>query len=353
MTELTVVIPFRNREPERVVNAWRSVKAHTSLACKCIVSDLGSRPEILAALKTAALEEDFLLLENQGQGLPFNKARAVNIGAKAAETELVCVLDADMRLFDGVLDYIAGKIKVDEVYYLENRWPNTAKADPKRSRIALSYGVFQVLHRVWFERLCGFNEAIEFWGDEDNDWARRLRDHGVKQIILGAKDFYMTHVWHVSENQPSHRPKTAEWHTLELELRSALTGMGTQGWGKQISFEDRPILAKMKQPKTAHVIDLTGWPLVDHFVEVDKLVREHGFVHFRFGPRIRTRKLSRFNRIQSLVAPLLDPFSLEVEPVVNGNLETFLVACKVWKDILKDRYLSDDFSEAWILVETK
>lgn len=351
MEEITVVIPFRNREVKRVINAWNSVIKNNRNVKNCIVSDYGSDENIIKELEIASTINNFKLIKSFGQGLPFNKARAVNIGVRFVETKYVCVLDADMIIHDNILDYISNEINENDVYFVESHWPQSKKSNPKRARIHLSYGVFQVQNKKWFELLNGYNEDFEFWGGEDSDWARRLLINGANYKVLRAQQFLVTHTWHPRENSNIRRPKNLIWKTIELEMSSMLSGVSNVNWGKLLELKDRKILTN--NIKIDHKIDLTKKSIVEDFKEIADILNSGGHIQFILGNRIENRKLSFLSFVFKPFIRFFELFGYELSQLTSTNLEYLLIALNLWKDNIEDKILADDYSKFDILLKPK
>ncbi|MER5771044.1 glycosyltransferase [Streptomyces sp. NPDC001985] len=199
-TRITVVVPFRARDPHdgraRNLAACLAGLADQGLPrdrYRIVVVESDSEPRWRSALEPHA--DRYVFAFNPG---PFNKAWAVNCGVVhgGGPDEMVCVLDGDVLPDADFLSRGAARFAQDPT--LQVHWPyrDIIFADAASSDRAVALrcaegrpsvdhaglrGVF--LRRppggcIWvrrrlFDQILGLDERFEGWGGEDNDFAWR------------------------------------------------------------------------------------------------------------------------------------------------------------------------------------
>ncbi|MCB0339645.1 MAG: hypothetical protein KDD53_08575, partial [Bdellovibrionales bacterium] len=140
------------------------------------------------------------------------RARALNIGAKAASHEWLMFTDADMLFHPAFFMmwraysfefgerslYLAQCKKLPPISKLPFPWSGEFFDEvAAKGRVFDTYGQggCQILHRRWFERLKGFNESYQVWGSEDEGLTFRARLDGLEMVWMRPGQFL--HQWHV------------------------------------------------------------------------------------------------------------------------------------------------------------
>jgi glycosyltransferase involved in cell wall biosynthesis len=130
--------------------------------CSCIVVDY-SCPE-RAGDWVEANYPGVCVVRREGMS-EFNASAARNAGAAVAEAEWLCFVDADVRLEPGFAEEMRARIRPGTYY-------RAASDDGGLG------GTF-VCARDDFERVGGYDEVYQGWGEEDNDLFDALRFHGL------------------------------------------------------------------------------------------------------------------------------------------------------------------------------
>ena len=104
--------------------------------------------------------------------LPFVVARARNVGLLASSGDMICLVDSDVLVGPGLIDWIAGQPKERAFYRHE---PGFTGRDLE------TWGSF-VCSRDLITEVGLYDEAYEGWGGEDEDLYLRLQSVGCKQI---------------------------------------------------------------------------------------------------------------------------------------------------------------------------
>jgi glycosyltransferase involved in cell wall biosynthesis len=102
----------------------------------------------------------------------FNLSHARNLGVATATTDVICMIDADVRLAPAFVPTILAQFDARH-YYL---------AEPPTDDISGTV----VCARSAFEFVQGYDEACAGWGGEDMDFYDRLDFHGLQQASFPA-----------------------------------------------------------------------------------------------------------------------------------------------------------------------
>lgn len=235
---LTVVIPIRNRGGDRVANCLRSLRWQDAQAgsFEVLLSDYGSDDEHLYPLRALAEEYGARVVHTPTRGI-WNRARALNLGIRAARGEYVFCTDADMifaRNFVSTLlaaqTRAGGRAMVlckcrdlpEDVP--EQRWEagDYAQLLERASfRPRLGTGACQMAKRSFFFDVRGYDEKFVFWGAEDGDMTRRAIRFGLEPLWV-EEQTSMLHQWHPTMR--TQRPflkflNDARFHLTKYQLR--------------------------------------------------------------------------------------------------------------------------------------
>jgi glycosyltransferase involved in cell wall biosynthesis len=105
----------------------------------------------------------------------FNAAKARNLGAAAAATPWLFFVDADVLVTGQLLDHVLPRLEAATFMTPELRPSDLGGA--------------LVVAREDFERIGGYDEVFEGWGDEDNDIVSRLQFAGIRREDLPSALF--------------------------------------------------------------------------------------------------------------------------------------------------------------------
>ncbi|HUX38446.1 MAG TPA: glycosyltransferase [Rectinemataceae bacterium] len=321
---VSVVVPYRDRDLSRVEALLSSLRLHTKTPFEFIVSDYGSRDDYRSKLDALRGRMEFRVARSEARGLPWNRSHAINNGVRVAQGRLVVISDVDMVFHDPVVDHLAGTIKEDEAWFLESIWPQRPNANPLKGVRNRSAGVFQMLHRAWFERLDGFCEDFEFWGAEDIDWLGRLERAGCRINWLTADQFRLTHSWHPWENNAVKRPFSAVADALKIEVRNGWQPYRNPDWGRLLTLDDRPILRAEGAEAECEMV-VPGRHAWQWVAEAKRLLESGRRLRFELGPRMPRRALTRWSAGPLALQYLFNRFSLRIEYLINGSLESILM----------------------------
>ena len=347
--KLSFVVPYRDRDITRIEKLLSSIRATTQVPFEFIVSDYGSQSECYQILLQRSEGLNFRVVRSEAQGLPWNRAHAINNGVRTSSAPLIVVVDADMIFVDRSIDFLLSKIQEDEVWFFESYWPQNARQNPRKGRVGRSAGAFMMITRDWFERLQGMCEDFEFWGAEDTEWVGRLEGAGCRVRWLKHQEFSLFHTWHKPENSLIRRPFTAVTEALAIECRTIWKVYENPEWGRLLKPTDRPVLSAMQGSDVVLLDTQNDEQSVWLRTLKQHLIQGH-CVKLLLGPRVVPRALMRFAGLWKFVGNLINVFSLQLEVTVNGRLETVLTFRKIIGAESLDLFIASDYSSVYMVL---
>ena len=93
--KITVIITIRNREASRIESCVNSIRKGGANPTFHIV-DYGSDENYAAQYKDVCQKLEIQYTHMYSEGLPWNKCRAINYGARVATTPFIVTSDVDM-----------------------------------------------------------------------------------------------------------------------------------------------------------------------------------------------------------------------------------------------------------------
>lgn len=200
MFELSIVIGFRDRDLERVINCLESLNNQSIKDFELLFVDYGSKRECAKAVEQVCNNYSFcqyIFVDVEGQF--WNRAHCLNIGVKKSKAYYVLTSDIDI-IFDP--DFVAtlladcskDSVVHAPVYYLDAGVIDIPQ-DVEKLESAVSYGICSCVHRDVFYDVGGYDEFYCIWGAEDRDLKNKLEKQGIKEKILSEKAL-LFHQWH-------------------------------------------------------------------------------------------------------------------------------------------------------------
>ncbi len=353
---VTVVVPVRNREAwkiETLVESFRNGGDDPSF----LIVDTGSDADFAAdyAATCSRLNVQYVHLYTEGR--PWNKSHALNAAARLVTTKYYVLCDLDLIIDQAPLTYILKDVQPRTLYH----YPRIYDVHPRTTKQCFYFGRwvkqlitghdvgtnfpggFQFLETAAFTELNGYDEEIEYWGCEDADWLNRLKKSGYTQTWL-PDGFVLKHQEHPQSQRGYTRPSTVPHkQNCRMSLNN-LQPAKNQDWGKIVTENDRPILARMKKDTPVEVTlnqnSKIEIPLADH---------PHGFFKITLGDR--KRHLSKIQGLGIGIISFLVPKLKNHLIQLNTNLETlYEMLPALERDFgLKDWYLEDNAEVFWLL----
>lgn len=252
---LTVVYGFRDRDLDRVRRSLDSLARQTFSDFRVVFLDYGSRTD--TASETRRLVDGYGFCEyvySDARGLPWNRAHALNTGARRAESDYVMTTDVDMIFPPEFIGTAMEEVSPERVLYCSCRllsrgfsdWDRVdRKGSGARQAGRSARGGCQLIAAEVFRRLRGFDEYYRYWGVEDRDFHCRLTRAGLHEVWLDERAT-IYHQWH----------PTLDWETAGFmpdglwprmqayfyRCRDRLV-RNSESWGRLLTPEDRPVFA--------------------------------------------------------------------------------------------------------------
>jgi glycosyltransferase involved in cell wall biosynthesis len=197
--------------------------------CSCVVVDYacpdGSGDWVEQHYPTAKV----VRVSDQGF---LNLSRARNAGAAAAEADWLCFFDADVILSPHFAERLLPGLQAGH-YYVAEPWTRHLT------------GTF-ICSRSDFQRVGGYDEVFQGWGEEDVDLYSRLGLHGVRQN--GFDRELISPIQHDDALRVQHRSDKVieETHSINLLYRLAKLDL-MRLLSKDLSLQERQNLYREAQ----------------------------------------------------------------------------------------------------------
>lgn len=244
---ISVIIPLRNRGGHRLDNCLRSLRWQELPAerVELLISDFGSDDAHREALAPMAEAHGVRVVFHDTREI-WNRARALNIGIRAARGRYVLCTDADMIFAPTFLPTVVQAQQeaddaalvvcqcrdlpstVEERAYALEDFPALLQASYYRKR--LGTGACQMALRGMFHTLRGFDEGYKFWGLEDTDMTFRAQRHGLRLAWVHPRTA-MLHQWHPTDRNK--RPLRKLVNDARFHLTKYVRRKNPGGWGGQ------------------------------------------------------------------------------------------------------------------------
>jgi len=142
----------------------------------------------------------------------FNIAGARNAGAKAATSDRLCFIDADMKMLPGFVNAVLDKLKPD-------CWAQT-------DNFCYGFAGTIVCWKGDWKRIGGFDEGIDCWGYEDVDFKQRLNKAGLKEVRCSSR--FLEHITHSDVMRVKHYKEK----DLDVSVNKSLRRIAMKRLGK-------------------------------------------------------------------------------------------------------------------------
>lgn len=274
------LIPFRNRDTQRLAFGLQSLTKQTDTRFSVKVIDYGSDNQTALALKKIISAYDFceyLPIEVQGQ--LWNKSKALNIAIKSIDEGYVFIADADLLYAPDFVEKSVGLAQQDRAVYFkvgflsedESKSEKTfaeykVKFNSEKGATGLTLFPVKALHEVG-----GFDEFFHFWGAEDTDIHNRLTLAGYT-VDFYDKEVLLLHQWHPIYRAGREGVLTAEprltnvvrlnHQHLQHNLQHQIINPNGAQWGQ---MPDREKAIALQQASISQTLT-NSKEMIDHFL---------------------------------------------------------------------------------------
>ena len=206
---LAVVIGFRDWGLDRLAVALRSHAASTiKNVLDIVVVDYGSADAAAVRSTVEACGARCVRVEVVG---PWSRARALNAGLIGSSAPYALTTDADIifapRSHEIIIDYL--RQRPDALHLIQCRDLNadyraetliefdwTSYRDHSSLRPRWGMGGMAAFSRSTFDLIRGYDDRMEIYGGEDNDFALRMRRSGAPLSWIADTEAEIYHIWH-------------------------------------------------------------------------------------------------------------------------------------------------------------
>ena len=213
---LSVVIGFRDWGLDRLAGNVRLHLRHAGpLPIEVVVSDYGSADP--AAVGAAVAAAGGRVVRSEATG-PWNRSAALNAGIAAARAPVIVTTDADILFAPGAYEAAARGVAAapealhlvqcrdlpprHDAGYFADLIARDAPADfallRRHATLRPRWGMggFAAFSRRAFRIVNGYDERMQVWGKEDNDFAKRFRLLGMPLHWIADPEAAIFHMWH-------------------------------------------------------------------------------------------------------------------------------------------------------------
>lgn len=253
MNGLTILYIYRNRDAKRVKLSLDSLLNQATQGFKVIFVDYGSDESYSKEIQALISNYSFCkYIYNSTEGMPWNRAHALNTGICLCETNYVFTADIDMIFKKTFAEKLFGAANENEVtffsvYYLPENFSNFSAFENKEFEKSKDYALGLALLPVKkVKEIGGYDEFYCFWGMEDNDMESRLKKAGVKTKFYDS-EVLMYHQWHLP-SVSSQKDFPEGWAVFQNDYFKAKADIVKRNenaeWGKLYRDAERPSLKK-------------------------------------------------------------------------------------------------------------
>lgn len=257
---LSFIIPYRNRETERVIRCLQSLQNQkTDSEFEIVLADYGSDEAEQKAIETICRNLGVTYIYYNSRRQFWSRAHAVNIGITAASGQYLVIVDIDLiyppHFAAAMLQKIDEQSFVQyQCYYLPPEVSDYERLDFDKSypypvnSISESGGLIAVPRHAMYE-IGGFDEYFKVWGVEDMDLKKRLRKIGLTRKVLSIEEAPTFHQWHPPASTEELMPVL--WLKAMEKYEKRKTEVKVPYLNHPLQKLQRPALAVFEQPDAA------------------------------------------------------------------------------------------------------
>jgi glycosyltransferase involved in cell wall biosynthesis len=250
---ITIIYPYRNREPERIKRSLDSLAQQKNQNFEVVFINYGSEKEV--SVKIKKIVEGFSFSSYQylfSEFQPWNKSKALNFVIRNLQSEYCLVADVDMIFHSDFTTILAKHCQPNNITYFQVGFLSNKESKKEQSfedykinflsnHDATGISLFPVGK---LKEIRGFDEFFHFWGAEDTDVHIRLKNLGC-EVFFYDKRVLVLHQWHFNYrrretkklNSELQLSKIVEFNQLHMKqnLKNKETIVNTDSWGMVIS----------------------------------------------------------------------------------------------------------------------
>jgi len=338
---ISIVVGFRNRELERVVQFVTSISTQIFKDFELVFVDYGSELELAQSVKEVLRDSPFCTyIYHDSRGKPWSRSHALNIGSLAASGAFLYFTDIDLLFHPNYLLHL-NEIKAENrhvytrVYYLKKGFDSFGSLFTfdhfKHCEISHPSGKGMLLvSRKRFLEIHGYDEFYCDWGVEDNDIHIRLQYSGNEEFWTEHEEFPVYHVWHPPASiEVSFPDKWLDESAYYFYSNRRTVIRNPASFGQSVSLAERTITKLIDSNSVDEVIALPKsgsfntrtfyyrqiWDAME--ANVGKLIKVE-------IPKMNTSDLSVIQRIVFLIARAFlltakSPYVMMYQPEANRN----------------------------------
>jgi len=276
--KFSFVIPYRNRETDRVARCLASLQAQSFSDFEIVFIDYGSDAPINAQIGTLCNQFDKVrYLYYDTRGWFWSRSHAVNLGIVNAKGDTVVVVDIDLiysPVFLARLDQLnnqsgaAKEFYHYQCYYLPESFRAYDQLDfvhsrPYETSTFQGSGGLVAVPRQAFAEAGFFDEYFRVWGVEDMDMTERLQQAGYVRRTVPVTEAASFHQWHPKAYRSNAAPHS--WYDAMETHWQARKARGNAQGQLQCSFPplERLAVASLESPN--HWLFQFRFPLLSSF----------------------------------------------------------------------------------------
>lgn len=273
---VTIIYCFRERELERVKRSIDSLNQQDDSDFEVIFVDYGSTSRVAQVTNELVLSYtglDIKYIYNNTQGMPWNRAHALNTGIRFAKADFVFTADIDLIFKRKFISTLKGLNSVNKaiffpVFLLPKKFTSWALLEnyenfERTGNQGLGISIIPI---GIIKKINGYDEFYSFWGYEDNDLFQRIRNIGV-ETEFHDEEVLMYHQWHPNFFD-NHTRFPKGWRMFMENYFKAMLNKeivrNRNNWGVLFNSSERPALLILNDP-SSHFEDLYGEELYINF----------------------------------------------------------------------------------------
>jgi hypothetical protein len=336
-SDVTIIYPFRDRNVERLVLSYNSLKYHSTIPFNTIVVDYGSAAQYKKELMEVCKKNQIRYVRIQAEGLPWSRGAALNAGIKAATTKYIVTTDIDMLFESDALAISKLRYQPNTVLHCRPMWL-TESGIREEAFFGSDYyqlGGFQFIERDCLQKVGLFNSSIEYWGLEDIELAVRLKKNSVQSIWIDD-ELTIYHIWHpFSYGAGDPRPPSSWINSTEAVFRASADLKKKRSISQDAIDRGRPIINKMEKDEPMNFELSSSYH--EEFEDLLSYSIEHKFISIDLGKNISTPTEQLKGYIRKVNETIGNDVKLDF--IKNNNFNNFYLSLP----ILAEKGLIDYF----------